>query len=110
MNKFIQNLLVILLPFYPLWAWLCHFFTKKFDFVVSIFLLPIALYYIVLVNRKLPKYLLFFIIFTIYHICSVFINNTFPKDTNKIFFLLTDPNILACVFLIIVENTIFKEK
>src|ERR1035437_4479272 len=111
MNKLIQNLFILLFPFYPLWAWVCYFFTKKpIDFFVDILLLPIAFYLVVCVNKKLPKYLLFFIIFTIYHLCSVFINNTFPIGTNKVYSLLSDPNILACLFFIIIEYSVFKDK
>ena len=110
MNKLIRNLFILLFPFYPLWAGYVYFIKKPIDFLVGILLIPIALYYIVFVNKKLPKYLLFFIIFTIYHLCSVFINDTFPKGASKVYFLLSDPNILACLFFIIIEYSVFDEK
>lgn len=110
MNKLVQNLFSFLFPFYPFWAWFSFSFLKKpIEFFVTILLLPIALYFIIYVNKKLPKYLLFFVLFTIYHICSVYINNTFPKDTNQIYFLLSEPNILACLFFIVIEYTVFEE-
>ena len=112
MNKFIQNLFLILFPFYPLWAWVCYSITKKnIDFVINILLISFALYFLINSNRKLPKYLLFFIIFTIYHLCSIYINNLAPpQNTNWLYFIFSDTNLFACTILIIVENTYFNNR
>ena len=112
MNKFIQNLFLILFPFYPLWAWVCYSITKKpIDFVINILLISFALYFLINSNKKLPKYLLFFIIFTIYHLCSIYINNLAPpQNTNWLYFIFSDTNLFACTLLIIVENTYFNNR
>ena len=111
MNKLIQNLLLLLLPFYPFWAWLCFTLTNKpINIIVSVILIPIALYLVVYVNRRLPKYLILLIVFTLYHLGSVFINETIPAGSNKIFFLLADPNIMACLFFVIIENSVFNNE
>lgn len=108
MNKFIQNLFLILLPFYPIWAWLCFSLTNKSIYLFAdAVLLPLALYLIITVNKKLPLYLIFFIIFTGYHLASVIITNTFPPDTNKLYYILSQPHLLACAFFIIIEHTVF---
>jgi len=109
MNKFIQNLFLILYPFYPFWAWACAITIKKpVDFVVNLSLFPFAIY-LLNKNQKLPRYLLFFIIFTIYHTCSVFFNNLFPKDVNTLYSIFFDPHVFACTLLIIIENTNFEK-
>lgn len=111
MNKFIQNLFLLLLPFHPFWAWLCFSLTNKSIYLfASAGLLPIALYLVISVNKKLPLYLILFIIFTCYHLGSIVINNTFPPDSNKIYFILSQPHLLACIFFIIIENTVFDKQ
>lgn len=108
MNKFVQGLFIILLPFYPFWAWGCSYLSEKsFAFFISIFFLTISIYSLIYSKTRLPKYLLFFIFFTIYHISSAFINNTIPTNTHRIYFILSDVNVLACLVLLIVENTSF---
>ena len=110
MNKSIQKLFLILFPFYPLLAWAWHFVTfKPIAFYLNIFLLPLALYYLFNSGKKLPKYLIFFILFVLYHVGSAFSNNTVPAGTNKLFFILFDNNVFACVFFIIIENTYFDK-
>ncbi|WP_276372798.1 O-antigen ligase family protein [Chryseolinea sp. H1M3-3] len=99
---------MVLYPFHPILAWMIYSATKKpINFFLSILLIPIAMYFIIDSNRKLPRYLIYFIIFTLYHLCSAFINDTIPKDTTKLYFILTDPNVLAVLFFIAVENTNF---
>lgn len=60
--------------------------------------------------NKLPKYLLFLILFTIFHLVSIYLNNL--ATTNSSFFLtvLFDSNVLACAVLFIVENTKFDDR
>jgi O-antigen ligase len=111
MNKFVQNLLLILLPLYPLWAFVWVTVTKTpFSLAVGAMLLPIALYLIIFDRKTLPHYLTFFILFTIYHLISVYINNTFPENSSKIYFVLSDQNVLACLFFLIIEHTIFDSR
>ncbi len=111
MNKLVQTIFIILFPFYPIWAWFVYTYTNKpIEFFTSILIVPIALYFVVYKNKKLPRYLIFFILFTVYHISSVFINDTIPKETNKVYFLFSDPNILACLFFILIEYSTFSER
>lgn len=111
MQKLLKNLFLILYPFYPLWAWVTNVIIKKpIEPVVNIIFLPLALYYIIVVNKKLPKYLVFLIIFTIYHLVSVYLNNVIPKDTNWVYFILSDPNVLACAIFVVIENTDFDKE
>lgn len=111
MNKFIQNLFLILLPFYPFWAWLFKLLTNKpVDVFVTVGLIPVIIYLFLFEKIKLPKYLIFLLIFTLYHIASIFFNDIFPDDVNKFFFLLSDNFILACLLFIIIENTIFDKE
>ena len=111
MSKFIQILFLVLLPFYPFWAWLCFSFTNKpFEVLISILLTPIAFYFLLFINKKLPSYLILLILFSIYHLCSAFINDTIPKDTSKIYFILQDFHVRACLFFIIIENSNFNRQ
>jgi hypothetical protein len=110
MNKFLQNLFLVIFPFYPLWSWLCLVgIHKPFDFVVDILLIPFAIYFIVFKYRKLPPYLLCLILFTTYHLVAVFINDTVPKDSNAVYFILADANVFACILFIVIEYTHFEE-
>lgn len=111
MNKFIQNLFLILLPLYPLWAWVWVAITNTpFGLAVGAALIPIALYFIIFHRKKLPLYLIFFIIFTVYHLASIFVNNTFPENSNKIYVIISDQNLLACLFFIIIEYSVFNSQ
>jgi hypothetical protein len=111
MNRFNQKLLLFLFPFYPFWAYALTFLTNKNIAVfANILLLPIATYLFVTSKKKLPKYLVFFLLFTAYHLCSIFINNIFSRDTNRFYTLLADANILASALLVIVETTDFDLK
>jgi hypothetical protein len=46
----------------------------------------------------------------IYHLASIFINDLMPTNTNWAYFILSDPNVLACTVFFIIENTQFDEK
>ena len=111
MNKLVQNLFIWLLPFYPIWAWLCLTFTGKIIYYpLGVILNVMAVYIFIFVNKKIPKYLLFFILFTIYHISSTYLTNTFPKNADKLYYIfLLDHNVRACLFFFIIESTIFEE-
>jgi hypothetical protein len=75
-----------------------------------VFIVPMALYHIVNPRLKLPWYLVFFILFTLYHIASILVNETIPSGSNKIVYFLTDINIKACLLFFIIENTVFDRK
>ena len=110
MNKIILRLLALMFPFFPLLAWGFHFVNEKpFAFYINLLFLPLALYYLVSTSRKLPAYLITFILFTIYHVAISFITNTLPKNQNGFFFVFSDWNVFACSLFIIIENTVFDE-
>jgi len=111
MNKLVQNLFIWLLPFYPIWAWLCLTYTgKPIYYPLGAILIAITIYIIVFVNKKLPKYLQFFILFTLCHIFSIYVNDIFPKNANKLnYIFLLDDNVRACLFFFIIESTVFDE-
>jgi len=110
-NNFIQNLFLILIPFYPFWAWLGLSLLKRpIELFASFILIPIVIYFLIFENKKLPKYLILLIIFTIYHLISVFINDTIPEGSSKLYFLLVDRNILACMYFFIIEHSVFNKK
>lgn len=67
-------------------------------------------YYLLTKNNKLPRYLLFLILFTIYHLASVYLNGLIRADSNILVYFLTDNNVLACALLFIVANTAFDER
>ena len=111
MDKFVQYLFLVLIPFYPLWAWFSTTFAKLYiNKIVILIFLPIAVYYVIVQKYKFPKYLLFLVLFTIYHLGSIYINNLLPLDTNWLYYILSDYNVLACFVLFIVENTRYDLK
>lgn len=112
MNKFLQKLFIILFPFYPLWGWLSYTLVKhNVGMFVNLLCAPIAFIYIISSKKKFPKYLVFFICFTIYHLFSVYYNDlALIHSSNWFSFILSDYNVLACFILIIVENLVFEEK
>lgn len=111
MEKYIQKLLIVLFPFYPIWGAIFSTFThQKIDSFINFLWIPIVIYYLLTKANKLPKYLLFLILFTIFHLVSIYLNNL--ATTNSSFFLtvLFDSNVLACAVLFIVENTKFDDR
>lgn len=110
MNKFIQNLFLILLPFYPLWAWIWVAITRSpFSLLIGAALIPIAMYFIMFNRKKIPTYLIFLILFTVYHFLSVIVNKTSLGGLNITYFILSDQNLQACLFFIIIEHTVFDK-
>jgi hypothetical protein len=108
MNKTIKDFFSVLYPFFPFWAWAFHLLgPKPISFYLNPFLIPLALYLLANSKRRIPRYLTFFILFTVYHLFSSFINNTIPPGTNKIFFILFDSNVFACTLLILAVHTDF---
>lgn len=111
MNNFVLRIFSVLFPFFPLLAWATHFATDKpFNFIVNIALLPIAIICLGNFKRGIPMYVVFFFLFTVFHLVSSFINKTIPADTNKIYYIFADENLLACTFFVIIESTVFSEK
>jgi len=110
MNKLIQNVFLVAYPFYPIWAWFAlsylHF---PIDKIFIFALLPIVFYIIAKFRPRVPAYLIFFILFTIYHLSSVYYNELKPTNTNWFFFFFSDSNVLACVLFFVIENTDFED-
>ncbi len=108
MNKQIQNILSLMYPFFPFLAWLAHFAgDKPVTFYFNLLALPLAIYFLVSSSRKLPAYLVCFMIFVFYHIASSFINNTIPDNQNALFFILYDYHVFAFAIFVVIENTVF---
>jgi hypothetical protein len=109
-NKSLQSVLLILLPFYPLVGFAFHFITSlPLDLATNFFLLPVASYFLFQGKVKLPPYLILFIIFTLYHLVSLFANDARPGGENAVYSILADTNLLGCSFLIIIESMNFEE-
>ncbi len=110
MNKFFQNFFLVLYPFYPLWAWLLFTFAHfQADKILVFLLLPMVIYIIWRMKVRVPAYLLFFILFTIYHFCSIFYFDLMPTNTDTFSFIMSDMNTLACLLFLVVENTNFDD-
>ena len=77
-----------------------------FTFIIFI---PVISYYIFTQKIKIPKYLIFFILFTVYHFCSLIINHLIPFNMNFVYFIISDTNLLACMIFLIIENTQFDD-
>lgn len=111
MNKITQLFFLVLFPFLPFWAWLLSLVRNTpIEIFITIALIPIALFIVISPNIKFPKYLVFFTLFTLYHLGSVYINQLIPADTNVIRFVLRDTNVLACFLFFVIENTTFDER
>jgi hypothetical protein len=110
MNKLLKTLLLVVFPFFPILAWIGHFVNDRpIRFYLNLILLPLAFYFLVNSKRTVPKYLLFFGLFTAYHIVSSFLTNTIPADQNKIFFIIADINVFAFSLFAVIENTELDE-
>lgn len=110
MNKITQNLFQVIYPFYPLWAWISlSFLHFPPDKILIILLLPILIHIIWKIKMMVPAYLVFFILFTLFHLVSVFYNNLVPSNTTWYLFIFSDTNVLACLLFLVIENTNFDE-
>jgi hypothetical protein len=109
-NRYQQLLLLVLFPFYPLWAWLFLFADNK-EIIEYANLLWLTLVIFLFLNRsnRLPKYLIFFVLFTVYHLCSVYIYGLLPGGVNWFSFIRLDINVYACGVLFVIENTKFED-
>ncbi len=110
MNKITQLFFLILLPFLPFWAWIVSFVGHtQIDVFITIILIPIALYILITPKINFPKYLVFFMFFTIYSVCSVYVNDLVPSYTNSLKFFFSNRNVLAFLLFFVIENTHFDE-
>jgi len=110
MNKFSQLFFTTLFPFLPLLAWFFSLFTERpIEIFISLIAVPIALYLLLSSTINLPRYLLFLMLFTFYHLGSAFIINP-VLSFSWILFILSDNFVLACVLFFIIENTHFDDR
>jgi hypothetical protein len=110
MNRYLQFLLILLFPFYPLWAWLFSIVTNKsIGNFANLIWLPLVIFLLFNKNNRLPKYLIFLILFTVYHLCSVYLFNLLPEDTTWVKYILSDINVYACAVFFVIENTTFDD-
>jgi hypothetical protein len=110
MNKVIQYLFLILLPFYPLWAFFAYSLTKRNIGIFTILIfIPLVIYYLATKKIRIPTYLILFMLFTAYHLGSIFVNNLTPPNINLFYYILSDIHLLACMILLVVENTEFED-
>ena len=110
MNRLLQFVLILLFPFYPIWAWLFNFITNKniSNFINLLWLLLVALL-LLNKNNRFPKYLIFLIFFTAYNLGSVYIYDLLPEATTWFKYILSDVNISACAIFFIIENVEFED-
>ena len=110
MNKLTQNLFQWIYPFYPLWAWaIISFLHFPPDKVLIMVFIPMVIYVIWNIKVMVPPYLVFFLLFTVFHLCSVYYNHLLPGGTSWPLFIISDPNVLACVLFFVIENTNFED-
>lgn len=111
MDSIVKKGILILYPYFPLWAWLSvTFLHKPLGFFVTLLGLPVAFYYLAKGSRKLPNYVVCLMLFTVYSLYSVFANDAMPDGSSPVFFVLNDATLLACILFIILENVTFTEK
>lgn len=109
MNRYLQILFLILFPFYPFWAWIFLEGDNK-EIVEYANLLWIALFVFLLIyqNNRFPKYLIFLMVFTVYHLGSVYYFNLVPPEMTWVSFIRQDINVYACAVFFVIENTKFE--
>jgi hypothetical protein len=111
MNKFVQIIFTILLPFYPIWAFVFYYLTnRRLGHYISILWLSIVFYYLVSKSNNLPKYLVFLLLFTLYHLYSIYFFKLLPTDMTWFSFIRSDSNVQACASLFIIQNTRFEDR
>jgi hypothetical protein len=110
MNRYQQYLLIVLFPFYPLWAWIFNFVSHKALInYANLIWLPLVIFLLFNRNNRMPKYLIFLILFTIYHIFSVYYFDLLEDNNNWFTFIRGDFNVTACAALFVIENTKFED-
>lgn len=111
MNKYIQQVLQTIFPFYPFWVWFVYTFPKQnLEKIIGVFWIFIAFYLFATKSNRIPKYLYFFIGFTIYNLLSVYFNDIKPSTSNWLIYIISDSNVIASALFFIIENTHFEDK
>ena len=110
MNKITRLFLLFFYPFLPFLAWMVFKVRDTpIDIIITLILIPIAFYILITPKINFPKYLVFFSLFTIYHLCSVYINHLIPPESNLLKTVLGDKNLVACLLFFVIENTHLDE-
>jgi hypothetical protein len=114
-NKYLQYLLLALYPFYPLWVWLFNTLThKSLSNYINMLWLPLVIFLLLNKNNRFPKYLVFLILFTLYHLFEIYYFDLLQSDLNWFTYISLDTNVYACCVLFVIENTklnnLFYEK
>jgi hypothetical protein len=110
MNRVTQLFFLVLFPFLPIWSWvLSMVHPTQIEMFITAVLIPISLYIIISPKINFPKYLTFFVLFTVYHLVSVYINGLIPADTTTLKFIVSNRNVLACLLFFVAENTHFDD-
>jgi hypothetical protein len=111
MNRITQLALLVLFPFLPFWAWSVAMVRDTgIDVFVTLLFIPFAFYTLIKPNINFPKYLAFFLIFTIYDLCSIYIFDLVPSYTNMLKYTFSNRNVMAFIVFFVIENTSFDEK
>jgi hypothetical protein len=76
--------------------------------LLTLLLAPIA-FYLFNFRQRLPNYLICLIIFSLYHLYSVFHNDLVPPNSSLFSFLLSDGYVFACIAFFIIENMNIEE-
>ncbi|MFZ4706094.1 MAG: O-antigen ligase family protein [Bacteroidales bacterium] len=109
MNKYLQILFLVLFPFYPFWAW--AFLTgdnKEIVEYANLLWLGLFVFLLIIKSNRFPKYLVFLMLFTAYHLGSVYYFNLVPPEMTWVSFIRQDLNVYACAVLFVIENTKFE--
>jgi hypothetical protein len=108
MNKIRQLFFLVLFPFLPFWAWALFQVTDtSIQILISLVLIPFACYALLFRDVRMPAYLFFFLMFTIYHLGSIYINNLLPPQSTWFRFILANSNVVAFLMFFVIENTRF---
>lgn len=111
MNRITQLIFLVLFPFLPLLAWfLSRFTSTEIDVFITFLFIPIACFILIKPKINFPKYLIFLVLFTVYDLASVYLNDLVPSYTNFLKFTLANRNVIASLVFFVIENTSFDEK
>lgn len=111
MNKITQLFFLVLFPFLPFWAWSVSLVRNTpIEMLITPVLIPLAFYILISPKINCPKYLTFFMLFTLYQIGSVYVNDLVPSYTTFLKYVIGNRNVLACLFFFVAENTHFDDR
>jgi len=80
------------------------------ELLITMTLIPISFYILISPKINFPKYLLLFILFTLYRSISIWVNDLVPPEMNLVRFMLSDKNVVACLLFFVIENTDFDQR